>query len=105
MRKELDTLIAAGLTKSEILEALVKRYGPRVLAQPGARSWTDRLAWAGPFLAIAAGLWFVLRMLRHLTRPAPEAPTPADQAAPPAPEALASSYEQRLEEELSRFDS
>jgi cytochrome c-type biogenesis protein CcmH len=104
MRKEIDAMIAAGMTKDEILAALVKHYGKRVLAQPGGKAWLDRLAWAAPFLALAAGLWFLLRKLRGLTRPAAAGPEPLGETAP-APPAPASSYDRRLEEELSRFES
>ncbi|MDP3938224.1 MAG: cytochrome c-type biogenesis protein CcmH [Deltaproteobacteria bacterium] len=106
MRKELDSMIAAGMTKTEILEALVKRYGIRVLASPGTSNWLDRLSWIAPFLALALGGWWVVRVARRFVSPArgkesaaPESPEPSPNGA-----AVSSAYERRLDEELSRFE-
>ncbi|MFQ5458718.1 MAG: cytochrome c-type biogenesis protein CcmH, partial [Myxococcota bacterium] len=103
MRKEIDAMIGAGMTKPEIFDALVKRYGSRVLASPGSSDWLDRVAWVGPFAALIIGALFLVRVIRRLVaRPAGESPAPE----PAATEAPArTGYEQKLEEELSRFES
>ncbi len=102
MRKEIDALIAQGMTKTEILDALVEKYGQRVLAAPGSSNWLDLLAWTVPFLALALGAWIVVRVVRRLS-----GPLPAPAAAPAeggGDLSTASAYERRLEEELSRFE-
>jgi cytochrome c-type biogenesis protein CcmH/NrfF len=118
MRDEIDALIAQGMTKTEILDALVEKYGHRtlaapgsshwldlLLAAPGSSHWLDLLAWTVPFLALALGAWIVVRVVRRLSGPAP---TPATAPAAPAEgdgdSSTASAYERRLEEELSRFE-
>jgi cytochrome c-type biogenesis protein CcmH/NrfF len=105
MRDEIDALIAQGMTKTEILDALVEKYGHRTLAAPGSSHWLDLLAWTVPFLALALGAWIVVRVVRRLSGPAP---TPATAPAAPAEgdgdSSTASAYERRLEEELSRFE-
>jgi cytochrome c-type biogenesis protein CcmH len=105
MRKEIDALIAQGMTEAEIMEALVERYGNRVLAAPGSSNWLDLLAWTVPFLALALGAWIVVRVVRRLSSPAPvPAPPPAAPTEGAGDSSTASAYESRLEEELSRFE-
>lgn len=106
LRKEIDGMIAAGMTKPEILQALVKRFGIRVLAKPGTSNWLDRLSWIAPFLALALGGLWVVRIARRFVTPAGETAPPAPEPPPPAAagDAARPSYERRLEEELSRFE-
>ncbi len=105
MRKELDAMIGAGMSRAEILEALVKRYGGMVLASPGTSHWLDRLAWLAPFGVLVLGALIVVWVARRMVRkPAGEAP--AEKPAEDEPEGKATSvYEQKLEDELSRFES
>ncbi len=99
-RKDIDRMIARGMTRQQILDAMVKTYGPTVLAAPGTSNWLDLASWALPFLALALGAWGITRLLRRWASPGPP---------PPAPPAAGSSsgasvYEHRLDEELSRFE-
>jgi cytochrome c-type biogenesis protein CcmH/NrfF len=96
-RKEIDALIAKGLTRDQILAVLVKKYGPEVLAAPGRSNMLDVAAWVLPFAALGAGGFLIARLLRRWASPPPP-PAPAAPGAPP------SSYERKLEEELSRFE-
>lgn len=105
MRKEIDALISAGMTKTEVLDALVERYGIRVLAAPGSSNWLDLLAWTVPFLALALGAWLVIYMVRRLTGRVPATEPASETRSEPAAEgSTASAYENRLDEELSRFE-
>jgi cytochrome c-type biogenesis protein CcmH/NrfF len=105
MRREIDALIAQGMTRNEILDALVKEYGQRVLAEPGSSNWFDLLTWTAPFLALALGVWIVVRVLRRLSGAAPAPATaPAAPASGGGDSSAASAYERRLDEELSRFE-
>jgi len=105
-RRDIDQMIARGMTREQILNALVKTYGPTVLAAPGTSNWLDLTSWILPFLALALGAWAITRLLRRWTAPQPAPiPAPPAPAAPPAagPEG-SSSYERRLDDELSRFE-
>src|SRR5262249_57195004 len=64
-RAYIRRLIARGQTKSEIKDALVRQYGPNVLAEPAASGF-DLTAWTVPgagfiLVAIALGLAVVRR--------------------------------------------
>lgn len=101
-RAEIDRMIARGMTRPQILAALVKTYGPTVLAAPGTSNWLDLTSWIIPFVALALGAWAITHLLRRWAapKPAPPAPTALPAAGPESP----SSYERRLDDELSRFE-
>lgn len=101
-RKDIDRMIARGMTRGQILDAMVKAYGPAVLAAPGTSNWLDLLSWILPFLALALGAWAVTRVVRRWAGPKPAPDVPAAPRAP-GPEDP-SSYERRLDDELSRFE-
>jgi cytochrome c-type biogenesis protein CcmH len=89
--------IAAGDTKKEIKDALVRQYGTRVLASPAASGF-DLAAWLVPGLVVLGGLIALAVALprwrrRRADRPEAQAP------------ALAPGDAQRLDEELARFDA
>ena len=95
--------IADGDTKSEIRGALVDEFGRGVLAAPPKEGW-DLLAWVLPLagLGIAAGAiaLLVVRWSRR-DRPEPGLEQPSSNGRAELDPAL----EQRLEDELARFES
>ena len=105
LREFIRGRIAAGDTKSEIKDALVAQFGQRVLAAP-PREGFNLLAWVLPFVALGVGA-VVLGLLawrwsRRRTEEAPAiAGTPASNGRAPLDPAL----EQRLDEELARYDA
>ena len=88
--------IAAGDTRSEIKRKLVAQFGVGVLAAPPRKGF-DLLAWWLPFagLALAGGLISVAAWRWARGR------EPREEAAAP----LEPELEQRLDEELARFES
>jgi cytochrome c-type biogenesis protein CcmH len=97
--------IAAGDTKTEIKDALVAQFGEAVLAAPPKKGF-NLLAWVLPFVGIAVAGVFIAVLVRRWTR--------ADQTEAIGPPAgaeqngrltLDPELEQRLDEELARFDS
>src|SRR5262249_28433353 len=91
--------IAAGWTKSQIEDALVKVFGPAVLGVPRTHGF-DLLAWALPIggiivgaVALGGGAWVWSR-----NRPSDNLSL-AGAGAPLDPE-----LERRVDEELARFD-
>jgi cytochrome c-type biogenesis protein CcmH len=90
--------IAAGDTEQEIKDALVAEFGPAVLATPGKRGF-GLLAWLIPLLALAGGVVAVALLVRRWTE---RRATDVEPAAGGAE--LDAALEQRLDEELARFD-
>jgi cytochrome c-type biogenesis protein CcmH len=70
-REFIAELIAQGMTKQEVKDALVAEYGPRVLAEP-ADDGFQLTAWLVPVLAALAALALVVLTARRWrgTRPA-----------------------------------
>lgn len=86
--------IAAGDSEQEIKDALVDEFGAGVLATP-PKSGFGLLAWLLPLGALAAGAIAVGLLVRTWSR----------RRAPPGPEPpLDPELEQRVDEELARFE-
>ena len=64
-------LIAQGKTEPEILDALVARYGMKILAAPPAKGF-NIAAWVLPGLGLVFGLVVVVLIVRRWRRPAAE---------------------------------
>jgi cytochrome c-type biogenesis protein CcmH len=100
MRAFIRTRIAAGDTKSEIKAKLVSQFGEAVLAAPPKRGFS-LLAWILPLagLAVGAVALAVLALRWSRTRAPVTMGASANGRAPLDPE-----LEQRLDEELARFE-
>lgn len=93
-RAYIRTLIARGQTKEEIKDALVREYGPEVLATPESGGF-DLAAWivpAGGILLAAIAVFVGLRRWRRR----PDEPAGEDEPDPADSE--------RLRSDLSRYD-
>ena len=102
MRAFIRQRIAAGDTKSEIKEKLVAQFGEQVLAAP-PKSGFNVLAWALPLLGgLIAGVAVALLTLRWRRTREPAAPLEASSNGRPP---LDPELEQRVDEELARFDA
>ena len=105
-RALIRSLIAGGLTKSQIKQRLVDEYGTDILAAP-PKSGFNLLAWWLPIAgAVAAAL--ALAFLAWRWSRGRREPTAAPDGAPSsngrAPD-LEPELERRLDEELARFDA
>ena len=96
MKAYIRARIAAGDSAKEIKDALVAEFGPGVLAQPPEGGF-GLLAWILPLAALATGLVVLALLVRGWSRR--RAPAAGDDA-PLDPE-----LEQRVDEELARFDA
>jgi cytochrome c-type biogenesis protein CcmH len=71
MRNELMAAVTRGDSDSLVQQAFVQKYGPTVLAAP-MTSGFDRTAWIMPFVALLAGIFVVVYIVRSWkNRPAP----------------------------------
>jgi len=87
--------IAQGWTEQQILDEMVRNFGPGVLSTP-AKHGFDLLAWVLPLGGALAGVVVLGLGARHWSR------SPA-RAAAPAP-GLDAEMERRIDEELEQFD-
>jgi cytochrome c-type biogenesis protein CcmH len=106
-RREIRDMIAQGMTKQQIKDELVRRYGPQILALP-PRSGFDLAAYAVPAVAVlllAGAVVLLLPRWRRRGRAAAAtgAPGGAATATAAAPE-LSAADAARLDEELARWD-
>ena len=71
LRRQIREQIAQGRSDSQIIDYMVERYGDFVLYRPPFKA-TTILLWAGPFIFLIAGFYFLLRFLRRREVPAPQ---------------------------------
>jgi cytochrome c-type biogenesis protein CcmH len=88
--------IAAGDSEQEIKDALVAEFGPGVLARP-PKGGFGLLAWLLPLAALVVGAAVLTVLVRSWSR--------SRSSAEVASEPLDPSLEQRVDEELRRFDA
>ncbi len=97
-RAFIQRLIAAGLTEGQIKRALVREYGPTVLALPPAHGF-DLAVYLVPAGLVAAVLVLLALLLPRWRRRAREAPL-----AEGGPPTLTPAEAARLEADMARFD-
>jgi cytochrome c-type biogenesis protein CcmH len=71
LRNQIREQMAAGKSDQEITEFMVERYGDFVLYRPPLKA-TTVLLWAGPFLFLVLGLFFLFRFVRSRQVPPPQ---------------------------------
>jgi cytochrome c-type biogenesis protein CcmH len=96
-RREIKQLIAQGLTKQQIKDELVRRYGPAILASPQNHGFS-LAAYLVPIAVVAALIVGLLLVLPRWRRRRPP-PGPGDSDAP----TLSPADARRLDDELARF--
>jgi cytochrome c-type biogenesis protein CcmH len=97
MKAYIRERIAAGDTKSEIKAALVDQFGPSVLAVPPKEGF-ELVAWLLPLAGLLAGAVIVGALAwRWSRRRGDDDDRPPDEPLDPA-------LEQRLDDELARFE-
>lgn len=97
MKAYIRERIASGATAKQIKDELVAEFGTRVLAEPPKRGF-DLLAWLLPLAVLAVGAVGVAAAAVTWSRRRPGEPEPDG-------EPLDAALEQRLDDELSRFDA
>jgi cytochrome c-type biogenesis protein CcmH len=97
IRRFISARIAAGDTKSEIKRKLVVQFGPSVLAEPSKRGF-NLLAWVLPFAGLGLGALALGALAWRWSRGRGGAAATAGRPA------LGPGMEQRVDDELARFD-
>jgi len=96
MKTYIRDRVAAGDSAAEIKAQLVDQFGPAVLAEPPKRGF-DLLAWLLPLGALAIGIVGVGALAWTWSRK-------RDSETEPEADGLDPDLEQRVDEELARFD-
>jgi cytochrome c-type biogenesis protein CcmH len=70
LRNQIREQMAAGKSDQDVIAFMVERYGDFVLYRPPFKAAT-LLLWAGPFLFLIGGAYFVVRLVRRRRVPPP----------------------------------
>ncbi|HEY1423651.1 MAG TPA: cytochrome c-type biogenesis protein CcmH [Candidatus Acidoferrum sp.] len=98
MLKEIDANIGAGLNDQQVLDAMIKQYGPLAYVEP-PKSGFGLVAWIMPVLYLFGGLALVIMVMnRWRKRPVAVAVTPGVSGLQVSPELLARAREQAQRE-------
>lgn len=98
VKRHIRTLLAAGKTRREVLDAFAAEYGDRILAEPPARGFGRLLYIALPLAFVLSAAALVVFVRRASARRAPAA---APVGPPPAAD---DRYAAQLDEELRDMD-
>jgi cytochrome c-type biogenesis protein CcmH len=71
LRNQIREQLAAGKSEQDVIDFLVARYGDFVLYRPPLKGNT-LLLWAGPFLFLAFGTFFLVRFVQRRRVPEPQ---------------------------------
>lgn len=99
--KEVTALMQEGKGKPEILQAMVVKYGERILAAPTKEGF-NLTAWILPFIALIVGGFIVVKVISGWKKQT--VPQPAAAATVKAANTPADPYQDRFERELKTFD-
>lgn len=98
MLKEIDTRIAAGMDDQQVLDAMIRQYGPLAYVEP-PKTGFGLVAWLMPILYLLGGFALVvIVMKRWRRRPAAVASAAAANGVHVSPELLARAREQAQRE-------
>jgi cytochrome c-type biogenesis protein CcmH len=101
-RNFIRTLIAQGMTKAQIKQALVAQYGTSVLAQPPAHGFNLTVYVLPPALLIAGVVLLVVLLPRWRARTRATSAAAASAGGPRTP-AVGAEDARRLDEDLARY--
>jgi cytochrome c-type biogenesis protein CcmH len=102
--KEVASLLENGKGKAEVMQAMVARYGERILAAPTKEGF-NLTAWILPFVALVAGGFVVAKVIagwKRQARHSNQLQTATHEQSEQKP--VSDRYAERLERELREFD-
>jgi len=110
VKAQIRAWLGQGMTREQVLDAFVERYGARILAEPPNKG-AGRFLYLGPWIVFGASAIGLVVLVRKLTSArgaasaAATAPAPVGPASgAPAAEAENRSYERQLDDELRDLD-
>ena len=107
VKQQIREWLGRGMTREQVLDAFVERYGARILAEPPNKG-AGRYLYVAPWLVFglsAIGLVVLVKKLTASRAAAASAAEPAPARAEPAPaDPERRAYEQRLDDELRDLD-
>ncbi|HVA84394.1 MAG TPA: cytochrome c-type biogenesis protein CcmH [Candidatus Binataceae bacterium] len=78
MRERIDTMLAHGMGRAEIIAYFRKQYGEKILSAPTTQGF-NLLAWTMPFVALVVGGGLIVLMMERWRGGSPSAPqSPSD---------------------------
>ena len=98
MEQEIDTFVAEGKTKKEILNYYVNIYGERILAAPIAAGF-NLFAWLGPLFIAIIGIGLIVIYVRSSKKP-----TPAEPVVKKPKQKSTDTINDEIEKELEKMD-
>lgn len=102
MRERIDTMLARGMGRAEIIAFFRKQYGEKILSAPTTQGF-NLLAWTMPFVALLLGGGLVVLMMgrwRGAPRSAPPPPQSPDDPGSDKSAKFDPALRERLEREL-----
>jgi cytochrome c-type biogenesis protein CcmH len=99
--KEVGAMLESGKRKPEVLQAMVVKYGERILAAPTKEGF-NLTAWILPFVALVVGGFIVAKVISGWKQQARR--TVSSPAVKTEERAPADPYQERLERELREYD-
>lgn len=97
MKDEIGKHLDSGKTPEQIEAAFVDKYGPTVLSAPPTTGAFNKSAWAMPFVAFLVGAMAVVYFVKQFRSQTPERATQTARAD-------SDKYQQRLEDELKKYN-
>jgi cytochrome c-type biogenesis protein CcmH len=96
-RAKLLTMVTAGMSDQDILDAFVRQYGTQVLQKPPAEGF-NLLGYVMPFAGIGGGLAFLWWVMKRFRRPLAA-------SGPEVDSATLARYQERIDKDLEELDS
>jgi len=101
MREHIDTMLAHGMGRAEIIAYFRKQYGEKILSAPTTQGF-NLLAWTMPFVALLVGGGLVVLMMGRWRGGSSSAPQSPDDSGPGNKSDKSGEFDPALRERLER---
>ena len=101
MRERIDTMLAHGMGRAEIIAYFRKQYGEKILSAPTTQGF-NLLAWTMPFVALLVGGGLVVLMMGRWRGGSSSAPQSSNDSGPGNKSGKSGEFDPALRERLER---